>query len=51
MLAKMTKEYEVLGNQLKAKLKRETNGIMTGQPQGLLTSELATGAPKQEVIQ
>jgi hypothetical protein len=49
--AKMTKEYEVLGNQLKAKLKRETNGIMTGQPQGLLTSELATGAPKQEVIQ
>jgi hypothetical protein len=49
--AKMTKEYEVIGNQLKAKLKRETNGIMTGAPQGLLTSELASAAPKQEVIQ
>jgi hypothetical protein len=48
--AKLTKEYEALGNQLKAKLKRET-GTMTGQPQGLLTTELASAAPKQEVIQ
>jgi hypothetical protein len=48
--AKLTKEYEALGNQLKAKLKRES-GTVTGQPQGLLTSELASAAPKQEVIQ
>lgn len=49
--AKMTKEYEAIGNQLKAKLKREQPIIGAGGPNGLLNSELASAAPKQEVIQ
>jgi hypothetical protein len=48
--AKMTKEYEVIGNQLKAKLKRDASSLASAKPIGLLNSELASAAPKQEVI-
>jgi hypothetical protein len=48
-VGKFSKEYEALANKLRGKLARDV-GNPSPKSTGLLGSELASGAPLQEVI-